>query len=232
MQDATWWWVICPAFALGWAFVLWSWNRRARAEKASLDESWGSLVRLNRLNYTPGGFSLWGVRSAFKKPIVSGEYRGRPLVLTVLGGSVALYDGFVPIAATTVTLQINNRLGCFLVLHEKGLLRRLLGRGKGHVEIGGLDPRFVVDGRPPVFVERAHPILKLLSRERRTLGVNRSPFFWTSQSKLPSIRLEQSQLTWHQYDVAIDTSELSELFNLLSALADLAEETPAVAIAR
>lgn len=232
MQDATWWWVILPAFVLWWAFVLWYWNRRARAEKACLDESWGNLARLNGLDFTPGGFSLWGVKSAFKKPRVSGDYRGRPLVLTVLGRSVSLYDGSVPIASTTVSLQINNRTGCSLVLKEVGLLRGVLGRRKPRVEIRGLDPRFVVDGRPPAFVERAQPILKLLTRERRTMGVNRSPFFWTSQSKLPSTTLEQSQLTWQQYDVATDTSELCELFNLLSALADIAEETPAVAEAR
>lgn len=225
------------AFAIIFAwfvFYLLYWSpRKHRAEFKSINENWGSLARLNRLNFFHGGFHpRGGIIPPSKKPRVSGEYRGRPLVLTVLSEIVLSTVEYVSIAATTVTLQIDNPQGCFLVLHEKGILRKVLGWGKDHMEISDLDPRFVVDGRPVNFVERAQSILKLLIRKRRTLGVNQAPFVWTFRSKLPSIRLERSQLTWQQYDVVTDPSELSELFNLLSALADLAEETPVVAVAK
>ncbi len=136
---------------------------------------------------------------------------------------MSVYDGTVPIAFTTISLHTNNPAGCSLVVRERGHLHRTLGRGKDAKALEGLDPRFDIKGHPPAFVQRAQPLIAPLTRQRTTMGVNRSPFFWTSQSKLPSIVLEGSRLIWQQYDVVEDTNELNEMLNLLCDLAELVE---------
>jgi hypothetical protein len=139
---------------------------------------------------------------------VVGEYRGRGLVLKVVVESVGVYDGTVWLTFTTASLQINNRAGCSLVVHEKGNPPEKPEKRKEVKEIQVSDSRFAISGSPPEFVQRAQALIKLLIRQRTTMAVNQSRFFWTLQSKLPFITLEGSDLIWQQYDVVADTNEL------------------------
>ncbi len=216
--------LVCGIFLLAGAFIFWYLIRRAEGQKKSVEESWGNLARLTGLVYIPGGTSLLGIQWASEKPIVCGTYRGRQLRLTLVTGTVSFYDGDVALASTTVSLKINNRTDRSLVVHERGLLPKLFGRGQGASDIEGLDPRFTVTGRPWQSLQKAQSLVARMTFERTTMGANRSPFFWTSQSKLPSITLKGSDLIWEQYDVVVDVNELSELFKLMSDLADLVEE--------
>jgi hypothetical protein len=217
-----------PLFVwLGWmVFCVWFWRRRAQRQQRSVDDAWSGLARRTGLSYDPGSGAalLGGIAVARKKPSIRGRYRGRPLLLTIVGESVSLYDGVVWIAHTRVWIKVRNHVGCSLIVQEKGLLARTFRKGKTPSETLAIDPRFSVKGRTPEFRQHAISLIGSLSRDRPTMQINQSPFFWTSHSRSPIIKLKGSDLFWQQYDVLTDASELITLLNQLCDLAQLIEE--------
>lgn len=164
--------------------------------------AWRELAARNGLQFEPG--------NVLSYPSVSGQYRGRNLLLKNLRRTHARRRSRT---CTRLTLSVANHANLRFGLYDEDIISGLFtALGAQDVRTGeeAVDRRFVIKSQPPEFARRLFAVPGL--RERLL------------QTKRMNLTLEGNELRFEQQGILDDPDTLQFLFDLLTDVAAQVEK--------